>query len=225
MSAALSVFAVSAAAAFAFAVVAAFFRTMPVAAAFPVPVTGMLRRQEFAVQAFPELFFGGVAHGKDLPFECEGLAGHRVVEVDGDGRVLDLDDLRMADLAFAVQHRHHPTGHEQVLAQDALHLEGRLRDIETALGVIGPIGLLRSDFEGESVSGLLARKLRLEFGEEHMEALDIVQRLSLRGVVHHHAVHPGGIAQDDHFVVLNLHIVTQFFQTWIVPIRPADPPS
>ena len=177
------------------------------------------------MQAFPELFFRGVAHGEDRPLEGEGLAGHRVVEVDRDGRVLDRDDLRVADLAFAVQHRHHTPGHEQVLAQDALHLEGRLRDVETALGIIGAVGLLRADLEAESVSGLLARELRLELREEHVEALDIVQRLSLRGAVHDHAVHAGGVAQDDHFVVLDLHIVSLFFHTWIVPSRPAAPPS
>ena len=77
---AFSVVAAAFALAVTFSVVAAAFALAVVASAVTA-VMAFFGREEFAVQAFGQLLFGGVAHRQDLTLEIQGFAGHRSVEV------------------------------------------------------------------------------------------------------------------------------------------------
>ena len=61
--------------------------------------TALLLRQVFAVEAFLKLFLCSVANGKNLALEVEGLAGHGMVEIHGNGVFLNSYNLTVNNMA------------------------------------------------------------------------------------------------------------------------------
>ena len=165
-----------------------------------------LRRKILTVKAFRQFLLRRVADGKDLAAEMQRLTGHRVVEVERDALLLHGDDRRVHDAAVLADHRHDPPHLHQVLAEFPADHEGRFRHVEAALLVIRAITLLRAERKGEGVAFRKPFHLRFEAGNQHVRAVDIVQRALLRRAVHDGSVDFQFVGEDGHFVLVYLHL-------------------
>ena len=163
------------------------------------------------MQALFELLLGSIAHLQDLPLEIKHLSGHRMIEIHGNTVLLNLYNPSVDYLTGTVQHRNKITRLQKILAKLAIYLKTVFGNIETMLGLICAITFLRAHLELEAVAGLLAFYLRLKFGDKHMSAVDVIQRLLLSGLVCNFSVYGKFICKNYHFVFLYLHNIKVFF--------------
>ena len=160
----------------------------------------------FTVEAFGKLFFGGIAHGDDLDFEVEGLAGELVVEVHGHGILLDLCNGALDHVSGAVEHRNHGANLEQVFAEYAAYFEGTFGDLDAELGIDGAVTLFGAHGDVEFIAGLVTFQALFEACNHHMRAVDVLQGLSLGGFVDLFSFYCQAVCYCDHFVLFNFHI-------------------
>lgn len=146
-------------------------------------------REEFSVEAFGNLLLGSFAYREHCTGEVEDLACHRVVEVDCHTVFLHFHDDALDKFACAIVHRDDASRYEEVLADDAVDFEALLREVEAVPRVILTVAFFRLDGCLESVSFFLSLEYRLECRDEHVLALDVVQRPFCCGRVGYLAVY------------------------------------
>ena len=74
------------------------------------------------------------------------------------------------------------------------------------LGLVGTVTFLRADRKLKGITRLLALNLRLELRDEHMSAVNIVQRLLFGGLVCKFSFYSKLVSEHNYFVFRNFHI-------------------
>lgn len=166
-----------------------------------------LFRKEFSVEAFLQFLFGGVAHFENLSCEMHCFAGHRRVEVHCDVLLLDLHNHSLTYFPCGIQHRNETPDFEKVIPYLSVDHERFLRDVEDLFQIILAIPFLRDYRAFEIISRLLALYSGLEFRDEHMRALDVVQRRIFVSFVHYLSFDFQLVGHYDDLVFRNFHIV------------------
>ena len=154
----------------------------------------------------------------------EGLAGEVVVEVHHDSVFADLRDPGIFDMAVLVVHRQPAADLEQIFADLSVDLEGAAGEFDDPRGIVLPVPFGRRDFKSEGAARLQTLDLGFKAGNEHLHAVNVVQRLLFRGHVDDLSVHGEFVAHLHDFVFSYFHfsIACYLFSTFllILPLGP-----
>ena len=186
---------------------------MVVAVAFPLAVAAvvLLRREEFPVQAFGELFLGSLPDGNDFPAEIQDFAGHRMVEVHQDAILFHLGDRGVDHGTVGTHHGQDPAHLHQVFADFTLDGKGTFGKVDELLVLVRPVTVLGLEREGECIALLESFQRGFEGRDKHMHALDIVQGRFFRGPVHKIPFHMEVVGYGHDFVLLDFHPLQSMF--------------
>ncbi len=192
-------------AAFAIAVVAfAMVMAVPLSMAAVVPFLG---GKILSVKPFCQFFFRCIADGKNLPGKVQFLSGHRVIEIEGDAVVFDIDNQGLEYIAVTSHHRNGPPDLHQILPDLSIDRKGRAGNIETHLLVIRAIPFFGGDGKGECSPFFEPFDFGFEFWNEHMGPVDIVQGTFFSSTVGKGSVY-GKVVCDDHdFILFYFHVI------------------